>query len=88
MEHQMAAKRLDLRFRRSDIPFSEFDGEPSIAELRAIEAEWPSIEAELRVLDAELALVAVERRGVRRERRLGLLVPAAPFVVPAGGRAA
>jgi hypothetical protein len=67
--------------------FADFDGEPTVGELREIEAEWPSIEADMRSLDDELSVARVERRGVRRERRLGQLLPALS-VVRAAGRAA
>lgn len=52
--------------------------EPTDADLRAIEAEWPSIEAELVLLDAEIgghvhaapAASTVHRRVRRRRRRI------------------
>ncbi|MEU4421272.1 DUF6284 family protein [Actinoplanes sp. NPDC024001] len=37
------------------IPVSIDFGEPTAADLSAIEAEWPLIEAELSLLDAEIA---------------------------------
>jgi hypothetical protein len=36
----------------------ESQGEPTAADLAAIEAEWPLIEADLNVLDAEIRLLA------------------------------
>jgi hypothetical protein len=39
----------------------DYDGEPSPAELAAIEGEWPVIEAELTLLDAEIAVLAAPR---------------------------
>jgi len=39
------------------------DGEPSVADLAAIEAEWPAIEADLAVLDAEITALAAADRG-------------------------
>lgn len=51
-------------------------GEPTAAELAAIEAEWPQIAADLDALDAEIAaLIAgpymseIDRRRVRRAER-------------------
>ncbi|MFC7530491.1 DUF6284 family protein [Actinoplanes sp. GCM10030250] len=38
-------------------------GEPTPAELSAIEAEWPLIEAELSLLDAEISLINVADHG-------------------------
>jgi hypothetical protein len=39
------------------------EGEPSPAELSAIEAEWPLIEAELSLLDAEIANIYAAEHG-------------------------
>ena len=38
-------------------------GEPSLADLSAIDAEWPLIEAELSVLDAEIANIYAAEHG-------------------------
>ena len=38
-------------------------GEPSTADLAAIEAEWPLIDAELAVLDAEITILYAADRG-------------------------
>ena len=43
-------------------------GEPTAADLAAIEAEWPLIEAELAVLDAEIVALS---RPVARRRWIG-----------------
>lgn len=45
----------------SIVASDDFDGEPSPAELAAIEAEEPVIAAELDLLDAELAILNVPR---------------------------
>lgn len=53
--------------------FTDFDVEPSAADLAAIEDERPLIEAELEELDAEIRLLSAEGRvcdlDVRRVRR-------------------
>ncbi|WP_045742374.1 DUF6284 family protein [Actinoplanes rectilineatus] len=43
--------------------FDEFDGEPSLVELAAIEFERPLIDAELDVLDAEIHMLYAADRG-------------------------
>ena len=55
---------------------NDYDMEPTVADLDAIEAEWPVIEAELAVLDAEIAVLStaggpspLDRRRLRRARR-------------------
>jgi hypothetical protein len=54
--------------------------EPTAADLRAIEAEWPLIEAELAVVDAEIRLAAaggpspLDWRRLRRAERQALAV--------------
>ena len=54
-------------------------GEPSAADLAAIEAEWPLIEADLAVLDAEIRVLSapggpapLDWRRTRRAVRRGL----------------
>jgi hypothetical protein len=51
-------------------------GEPSVADLAAIEAEWPLIEAELAMLDAEIRALSaaggpspLDWRRLRRAQR-------------------
>ncbi|WP_425558211.1 DUF6284 family protein [Cryptosporangium japonicum] len=55
------------------------DREPSAADLKAIEAEWPEIEAGLAVLDAEIRALSAEggpsvldRRRLRRAEHRAL----------------
>ncbi|NLT57154.1 MAG: hypothetical protein GXX79_21845 [Actinomycetales bacterium] len=46
------------------------DREPTVADLAAIQAEWPVIEAELAVLDAEIALITTTHPSALDWRRL------------------
>jgi hypothetical protein len=45
-------------------------GEPTVADLAAIEAEWPLISAELDVLDAEITILSTKRPTALDWRRL------------------
>ena len=71
------------------------DGEPSAADLAAIEAEWPLIAAELDVVDAQVSvLLAGERvsdldwRRLRRAEARVLRVAAEVAVCPVPRRSA
>jgi hypothetical protein len=71
------------------------DREPTLGELRAIEAEWPVIAAELAVVDAEIAVLQspygwceLDRRRLRRaqaELNRQIAADAARFTGPLGG---
>jgi Family of unknown function (DUF6284) len=71
-------------------------GEPTAADLAAIEREWPLIAAELALLDAEIATLvagvgvsALERRRVRRaEARVMRAATAAASPADSSRRAA
>ena len=72
-----------------------FDREPTAAELRAIENEWPLIAAELAVLDAEITALQtgtefceLDRRRLRRAQaqlNRQLAADAARFTGPLDG---